>query len=290
MFKKFQIVGFGLLNLHKRSFASQFSKLVMKHRQLEREKTKQAAQEGVKVAAVAKDTVKRGSKNYIYPSPVDALNDIQEVPITSELECVSLVVALNVDVKRGDQNIRGIFKMPGGSHKIPKIAVFTSPQYQQIAKDAGADILGNEDTVKDITDGKIDFEKCISTTEMLPLLKNVGRILGPMGLMPSTKLGTACPPEKLVDIIKDLKTGSREFKLDIYGQINVPLGKRSFPDENILRNLDSFMKVLNDKKPDGVKGRFFLYAYLVGKKKSYRVDMKSLDPKSSSYFMNKLNI
>jgi large subunit ribosomal protein L1 len=276
-----------LLNV--RTFASEFNRLRMKYKTMEKEKAKLMEEDGVKEEN-KKTAIGKGHKNFVYPSPIEALKDIMEVPVTSESECVSLVIALNVDSKKGEQNIRGIFKMPGGSHKIPKIAVFTSPQFQEIAKQAGADIIGNEDTVRDITDNKIDFEKCICTMEMLPILKNVGRILGPLGLMPSVKLGTATTTEKLVDIIKDLKTGSREFKLDAYGQINVPLGKRSFPEENILKNLDSFMKVLNDKKPENIKGRFFLYAYLVGKKKSYKIDMKSLDPKLNSYFMNKLNI
>ena len=230
----------------------------------------------------------RSSKRLIYPSPVEALKELKSTLTKNDAETVNMVVALNVDVKRGDQNVRGIFSMPGGSNKIPKVIVFTSPQFQDMAKQAGADIIGNEDTVKEIQEGKIEFEKCICTLEMLPLLKPLGKILGPKGLMPSTKVGTATTSDKLQNIIKDIKTGSREFKVDIYGQVCSPIGRKNFDDKNIYKNIDAFMKILLEKKPDNIKGRYFLYAFINTRGKSYRVDLRSLDPKSSAYFYTKI--
>jgi large subunit ribosomal protein L1 len=281
-----------LLKFDIKTFASQFSRMQMKHKIIAKEEArqKQLEEEENKKKNISSSTRSKDSEHYIYPSPFEALKDIKEDYNIKDSEQVHFLITLNVDPKKGDHNIRGIFKMPGGSNKIPKLAVFTSPQFQDKAKQAGADILGNEDTVKDILDGKIDFEKCICTTEMLPLLKNVGRILGPKDLMPSTKLGTATNPDNLVAMIENIKAGSEEFKVDANGEINVVLGKKNFAVENLYKNLDSFMHVVGEKKPESIKGRYFLYANFLIQKKAFKIEMKSLDPKLNSYFMKKLNL
>ena len=175
--------------------------------------------------------------------------------------------------------------MPGGAIRQTKVVAFVPPELAEKATEAGADTIGTIDTIKEIQAGEINFDKCVCTIDMLPMLKTVGRILGPQGLMPNAKVGTACTHETLVGIIKDLKQGSKEFRVDQRGQIVVPVGKRDFPIEMILKNIDSFMKVLIEKKPDSIKGRYFLSSFISSRRLSYKIDMKTLDPKTPTYFM-----
>lgn len=278
--------------------ASAFARLMIKEKALKKEDLKKE-EELTKSQNLAKKTSEETSSkegdrekgvgsNVLY-TPSEVITKIKSMAHLKDFT-INLVLGLNVDIKRGDQNVRGIWKMPGGSTKIPKLVVFTSPQYHEVAKLAGADMIGDEETIKDIQAGKIEFDKCVSTIDMLPMLKAVGRILGPKGLMPNAKIGTATTVDKLDSIIRDIKTGSREFRLDIYGQVMVPVGRISFSEKNTLLNIDAFMNAISNKKPEGIKGRYFLYAYMSTKNYSYRIDMKMLDPKSSSYFMTKLSL
>lgn len=222
----------------------------------------------------------------IFENPQQALIEIKKIQQKFPNQTLDMVLGLNIDPKKGDQVVRGIYRMPGGSNKIPKVMVFTSPACHEIAKNAGADFIADQQTYKNIQEGIIDFEKTICTLDTLPALKNLGRILGPKGLMPSVKVGTACTVDNLEKIIKDLKMGSREFKTDVWGQIQVPVGRLDFTDDKILKNIDSFMKVVLEKKPDAIKGRYFLYATLYTYRHSFRLDMRSMDPKSSTYFFD----
>jgi len=227
-------------------------------------------------------------KQKSWPSPIEALQDMKKQPVRGEHEVIQLTIGLNVDYRKGDQNVRGIFKMPGGSTKTPKVIAFVPAELAEKATASGADLIGDHETIKEIQNGQINFERCVCTIEMLPMLKNVGRILGPMGLMPNAKIGTACMHDKLEGIIKDLKLGSKEFRVDSRGQIIVPIGKRDFPVDNVLENIHSFMTVLIEKKPETIKGRYFLYAFVNARRLAYRIEMKALDPKTNSYFMNVL--
>lgn len=225
-------------------------------------------------------------KNKEWGSPIIALEDMNKQPKRADIEILQLTIGLNVDVRKGDQNVRGIFKMPGGAIRNTKVIAFVPPELTDKALGAGADLIGSIETIKEIQNGNIDFDKCVCTIDMLPMLKSVGRILGPQGLMPNAKVGTACTHDKIESIIKDLKQGSKEFKVDQRGQIIVPVGRRDFANEKILENIDSFMKVLIEKKPDTIKGRYFLYSFLSSRRLSYKIDMKTLDPKTNTYFMN----
>jgi large subunit ribosomal protein L1 len=227
-------------------------------------------------------------KHKSWTSPIEALQDMKKQPIRGEHEVIQLTIGLNVDYRKGDQNVRGIFKMPGGSTKTPKVIAFVPVELAEKASAAGADLIGDHETIKEIQNGQINFEKCVCTIDMLPLLKSVGRILGPMGLMPNAKIGTATSNDKLEGIIRDLKLGSKEFRVDPRGQIIVPIGKRDFTIENVLQNIHSFMAVLMEKKPETIKGRYLLYGFLNARRLAYKVEMKSLDPKTNSYFMNAL--
>jgi large subunit ribosomal protein L1 len=280
-------------NFQIKSFASLYSRMRMKEKVLS--KTDKISLNNIntqdsKNQINTKDDTIQKLKAKVYGSVVEALKDLKNSPQMKENQLIYLVVSLNIDPSKGDQVVRGIFKMPGGSNKIPKLMVFTSPAMQETALKAGADFIADAQTYKDIQEGKIEFDKCICTLDTMPSLKTVGRILGPKGLMPSVKVGTACTSDNLEKIIKEIKMGSREFKTDVWGQIQTPLGKYDFPEKNILMNIDSFMNSLQEKKPESVKNRYFLYAYLYTYKQSFKIDMKSLDPKSSHYFMNDLKL
>lgn len=280
-------------NMNIKSFASNFSRMRMKEKvlnKMDKQSTLNDTSSLNSNISIRKDENKEKAKSKVYGSVIEALKDLKKSPQMKENQLIYLVVSLNIDPSKGDQVVRGIFRMPGGSNKIPKLMVFTSPGMQETAIKAGADFIAESQTYKDIQEGKIEFDKCVCTLDTMPSLKNLGRILGPKGLMPSVKVGTACTSDNLEKIIKEIKTGSREFKTDVWGQIQTPLGKYDFTEKNILMNIDSFMNTLQEKKPDSVKNRYFLYAYLYTYKQSFKIDMKSLDPKSSHYFMNNLKL
>jgi large subunit ribosomal protein L1 len=226
----------------------------------------------------------------LYSDPMSALIELRKIAQKFPNQMINMTIGLNIDPKKGNQVVRGIYKMPGGSNKIPKLMVFTSPALHQVAKNAGADMIADAQTFKDIQNGIIEFEKSICTLDTLPTLKNYGKILGPKGLMPSVKVGTACTADNLEKIIKELKLGSKEFKTDIWGQVDVPIGRYDYSDEKILLNMNSIMQTLLDKKPEVIKSRYFLYALMYSYRQVYRIDLRSLDPKSSSYFTKNLNI
>ncbi len=273
-------------NFTGKNFASYLSIERMK----EKRKKKQEEKENPniikeKVSSTGPKTEKIFNPRRIYCSnPQEALKEIKKNPKMFPNQSLNIVIGLNVDPKRGDQNVRGIFKMPGGSNKIPKVMVFTSAANIEVARAAGADMIADSNTFKNIQEGIIDFEKTVCTMDTLPTLKNYGRILGPKGLMPSVKIGTACTAENLERIIKDLKMGSREFKVDQTGHIHLPIGRYDFSEDKILANIDSLMRGVMSKQPESIKGRFLLYAVLSFYKHSYRIDLRSLDPNSVTYF------
>ncbi len=276
-------------------FASKFSTMQMK----EKLKAKKAT---MKIKAYSEDkTLNNNSNNntsdqallkqkkidpkkIVYSNPFDAITQLKNIPQKVADQSINITVGLNVDPRKGNQVVRGIYKMPGGSNKIPRVMVFTTPSLHKLALDSGADFIADADTYKSIMDGVINFDKTVCTLETMPSLKNVGRILGPKGLMPSVKVGTACTAENLPAIIKDLKLGSKEFKTDTWGQASVQVGTYEFSNEKLMMNIDSFMKILGERKPEVIKSRYFLYAFLSTYKSVYRIDMKSMDPASAAYF------
>lgn len=273
-------------------FSSKFSIMQMKEKQKAKKKLREQESQIINEKMQKKQQGDKSKeidpRKKIFATPMDALAELRKYPQRFSNQMINMTVSLNIDPKKGNQVVRGIYKMPGGSNKIPKILVFTSAPLHDIAKNAGADMIADAQTYKNIQEGVIDFDKTVCTLDVLPTMKNLGRILGPKGLMPSVKVGTACTADNLEKIIKELKLGSKEFKTDIWGQTCVPIGRFDFTEEKILLNIDSFMKVLLEKKPEVVKGRYFLYSFISTHRHSFRLDMRSLDPKSSMYFKNKM--
>lgn len=269
-------------NILNKRFASLLSiqRMLEKRQNLKKDDNKSKVKEQLKMRFESNSRTTRE----VCSTPQEAFEKIKKIPKLYNNQTLGITVALNIDTKRGDQTVRGLLKYPGGSNKIPRVAVFTSPGNHEVAKAAGADIIADAETFKKINDGIIEFDKTVCTLDTLPSLKNYGRILGPKGLMPSVKIGTACPSADLEKIIKDLKKGSKEFNADLDGQIHLPLGRYDLNTEGLLMNLDSLMTILLSKQPESVKDRFFLYVIIHFQKHAFKIDMNSLDPRSPTYF------
>ncbi len=167
-------------------------------------------------------------------------------------ESVDLVLKLNIDAKKTDQNIRGSFVLPNGTGKTKRVLVVTKTK----AAEAGeADYCGAEDMIEKIEkENWFDFDTIVATPEMMPLLGKLGKVLGPKGLMPNPKLGTVTTNVK--DAISNIKKGMVEYKNDSYGNVHMSIGKLSFSEEKLEENLRAIVNEIVKNKPTAVKGAF----------------------------------
>jgi large subunit ribosomal protein L1 len=166
-----------------------------------------------------------------------------------------------------------LVNLPNGNGKKVKIAVLCEENKIKEAKDSGAEIVGFDNLVKDITDGKINFDKLIATPATMPKMGKLGKILGPKGLMPNPKFGTVTNDIKTS--VKAIKNGQIEIKNDKDGNVAASIGKKSFSDVKLKENYDAFMKTLLKEKPTKIKGNFILSAYLTSTMGiSYRLKLK----------------
>ena len=175
-------------------------------------------------------------------------------------ESVDITVRLGIDAKKTDQLVRGVISLPFGIVKKVKIAVFASGDDIDKAQNSGADIVGGEDLVDEVKNGKINFDKCIATPEMMPKVGSLGQILGPKGLMPNPKLGTVT--KNVEDAIKNVRAGQLEYKTDKGGNVHASVGKCSLTNDKIIENIKFFYKELNKAKPTSSKGTFIKSIYL----------------------------
>ena len=169
-------------------------------------------------------------------------------------ETLDVIVVLGIDAKKSDQQIRGVTSLPKMPSKKIKIAVFADGDDLIKAKDSGADIVGSEELVDKVKNGEINFDKCIATPGMMPKVSVLGQILGPKGLMPNPKLGTVT--NDLSSAIKNIKSGQVEYKTDKAGLVHAPVGKISFSDDELKKNIVFFLDELKKKKPENSKGVF----------------------------------
>lgn len=169
-------------------------------------------------------------------------------------QTVDVAINLGVDPTQSDQMVRGMVGMPNGLGKTVRVAVFAKGDKAEIAKKAGADIVGGDELAEQIQKGEINFDMCIATPDMMGVVGKIGKILGPRGLMPNPKLGTVTPDvEKAV---KAAKSGQVEFKVEKAGIIHAGVGKLSFSEAAITENVISFIAAVNRAKPAGVKGNY----------------------------------
>lgn len=169
-------------------------------------------------------------------------------------ETVEIAIRLGVDPRHADQMIRGAVVLPHGTGKKVRVAVFAKGIKADEAKNAGADIVGDEDLVASIQGGDLNFDMVIATPDMMALVGKVGKILGPKGLMPNPKIGTVTMD--VAQAVKNAKSGQVNFRVDKKGNIHAPVGKASFEATKIKDNLVELIKMINKLKPTSAKGKY----------------------------------
>jgi large subunit ribosomal protein L1 len=199
-------------------------------------------------------------ENQPYLNIEQALNVIKETATAKFNETVEFHVNLNIDPKYADQQLRTAMTLPNGSGKTTIIAVLTNKNNFEEAKNAGADIVGNEDLINLIGQGNINFDLLIATPEIMPKLAKLGRILGPKGLMPSPKSGTVTTT--LSNTLSEFKKGKFEYKADKTGIVHVSFGKANFTPIQLIENLTAIYKSIEQNRPSGVKGKYFKSLYI----------------------------
>ena len=195
------------------------------------------------------------TKNKIYASLNEAVEILKETSTTKFVESVELHANLNIDPKYADQQLRTTVTLPHGVGKQLTIAVLTNDENFEEAKNAGADIVGNDDLIETITQGTIDFDLLIATPNMMPKLAKLGRVLGPKGLMPSPKSGTVSTT--LESTLTEFKKGKFEYKADKTGVVHVSFGKSNFDKTQLIDNLQALYNSIEKNRPSGVKGKYF---------------------------------
>ena len=175
-------------------------------------------------------------------------------------ESIDVSFNLNLKQKKEEVSLRTNVKLPHGNGKKVRVAVLSEENKIKDAKESGADFTNSDTLIKDIGNGKINFDKLVATPAMMSKMGKLGKILGPKGLMPNPKLGTVT--NNLNQTIKALKTGQIEIKNDKDGNIGASIGKKSFPDTKIIENYNAFMQTIEKEKPNGIKGNFVMSTFL----------------------------
>lgn len=195
------------------------------------------------------------TKNKIYSNLEDAIKILKKTATAKFIESVELHANLNIDPKYADQQLRTTVTLPHGIGKQVKIAVLTNEENFEEAKNAGANIVGNDDLIQNIIQGNINFDLLIATPNIMPKLAKLGRVLGPKGLMPSPKSGTVTTTLKMT--LTDFKKGKFEYKADKTGVVHINFGKSNFPENQLIENLQALYRSIEQNRPSGVKGKYF---------------------------------
>lgn len=206
-----------------------------------------------KVAKRVQNLLKKIDDSKLYD--IDSgINVVKSLASAKFDETVELALRLGVDPRHADQMIRGAVVLPHGTGKKVRVAVFAKGIKADEAKEAGADVVGDEDLAEEIKNGNIDFDMVIATPDMMALVGKVGRILGPKGLMPNPKTGTVTA--EVSKAVANAKSGQINFRVDKKGNIHAPIGKVSFSEDKIKDNMLELVKTINRLKPASTKGKF----------------------------------
>lgn len=185
----------------------------------------------------------------------EAVKVIKERATAKFDETVEVAINLNIDTRKSDQSIRGTTLLPAGTGKTLRVAVFAKGPKAEEAKKAGADIIGDDDLAEIVQAGEINFDRCIATPDMMGTLGKLARVLGPKGLMPNPKLGTVTMD--VGEAVKAAKGGQVEYRADKGGIVQAGIGKASFSEADIEKNLRSFLDAIMKGRPTGIKGTYF---------------------------------
>jgi len=195
----------------------------------------------------------RVDRNKVY-EPAEALSLLKELPGPKFDETVEVAVKLGIDPKKSDQLVRGAVSLPKGLGKTVTVIVFAEGDKAEAAKAAGADEVGSADLAERISGGWMDFDVVIASPDMMKHVGKLGKVLGPQGKMPSPKSGTVTPD--VAGAVTEFKAGKVEFRTDSGGNVHAPVGKRSFPVEDLEANLHAFLDHVSGMRPPAVKGQF----------------------------------
>jgi large subunit ribosomal protein L1 len=191
------------------------------------------------------------SKLYTLP---DAVKLVKERAKAKFDETIEIAMNLGVDPRHSDQMVRGVVTLPNGSGRNVRVGVFARGAKADEARAAGADVVGAEDLVEKVNGGQIDFDRCIATPDMMPLVGRLGKVLGPRGMMPNPKVGTVTMD--ITNAVKGAKGGSVEFRVEKAGIIQAGVGKASFQENQLVENIKAFADAVQKAKPPGAKGHY----------------------------------
>jgi large subunit ribosomal protein L1 len=186
----------------------------------------------------------------------EAVKLIKETAYTNFDPTVEVHFRLGVDPRHADQQVRDVVVLPHGLGKEVRVLVFAEGEAATAAQEAGADIIADDEVIKQIQEGWVDFDVAIATPNMMGKVGRLGRVLGPRGLMPNPRAGTVAQAEDLPELIRETKAGRVEFRVDRTANLHVPVGKASFSEEQLLDNFNHLLDAVKRARPAGAKGMF----------------------------------
>ena len=201
------------------------------------------------------EALKLVDRNKLY-TPRESVQLLKKGAHAKFNETVELHLKMGVDVKQADQMVRGVTILPHGTGKQVRIAVFADGDGARIAQEAGADVVGGDELIKEVEGGRLDFDITVAVPQMMAKVGRLGKILGTRGLMPSPKAGTIVPPEQLPRLIKELRMGRVEFRTDKTASIHTIVGKTAFDEDQLYDNLTAMLEAINRAKPTAAKGQY----------------------------------
>jgi large subunit ribosomal protein L1 len=184
----------------------------------------------------------------------DAIKMVKERAKSKFDETIEIAINLGVDPRHADQMVRGVVTLPNGTGRTLRVGVFARGAKAEEAKAAGADVVGAEELVEKVQGGQIDFDRCIATPDMMPLVGRLGKVLGPRGMMPNPKIGTVTMD--IANAVKGAKGGSVEFRVEKAGIVQAGIGKASFSEEKLVQNVKALADAVAKAKPAGAKGAY----------------------------------
>ncbi|MFN2388157.1 MAG: 50S ribosomal protein L1 [Actinomycetota bacterium] len=199
------------------------------------------------------DAATRVDREKLYP-PREAISLLKQMPAPKFDETIELNVRLGVDPRKADQMVRGAISLPKGTGKTMRVAVFAKGANAREAEEAGADVVGEDDLAERIQGGWMEFDAVVASPDMMPVVGKLGRVLGPRGLMPNPKSGTVT--DDVVKAVGDIKGGRVEYRTDKHGNLHLVIGKRSFPEADLVQNYAAVLDEIHRAKPASSKGKY----------------------------------